>query len=589
MFGRPARRGDVALDAGRPRRPAADRACALNPARSRDCGRAARRRSGSGRSPARRHRVPARAARGAGPHGAINEITVTPAQRHVLSTDLTLVRAAVRDSDRRRPRRRSPLHARQRVTHFVNGLEYFDDLFQRLHEAQHAERPVRHLAGWAMFPRRESPQAPDRRPRRRCRSRSRRRPSGSARRRARSRFLAARFIQLEPGSTRSAPPRSWPFTCSSSACSRSTRLGVSFVRTDAGGRRDPGRPVLRQLVLVQRLFATGGAASSRTRTRSTCSTRSPTRRAAFSPFPATVADNTAVAAAGVRLPLRHALQDRPALRHLPPEVRASCGPATAHFGYCGGIDLNPNRLDDDDHLARGPYHDVTAKVEGPAVRDLAITFKQRWDRDGAGDALRLPDLPTRPPRHAGQRHRPGRAHLLPAAGPARGRCRSRPHGDRTIADTMLAAIRQATRVHLHRGPVLHAAAGLSGRARREGRAAARSASSSSRCRSGTDQPFGEMVRDEFVTALRTADAGRGIVQRRLPAAAVHGLRQRAARVVGQVPSWRAAAGHSGARSDGACWRRRRACPRPAVLARGRGRADVGLRRGAGSAGRIEAA
>jgi len=61
-----------------------------------------------------------------------------------------------------------------------------------------------------------------------------------------------------------------------------------------------------------------------------------------------------------------------------------------HLGamaFCGGVDLNEDRLDDTGHAAMYPFHDVHAKVEGPAVGDLNQTFIQRWDNH-----------PTRPPR-----------------------------------------------------------------------------------------------------------------------------------------------------------------------------------------------
>lgn len=48
-------------------------------------------------------------------------------------------------------------------------------------------------------------------------------------------------------------------------------------------------------------------------------------------------------------------------------------------GFCGGIDINPDRLDDQDHCAPSPYHDVHAKVLGPAVLDLGRTFVGRWN------------------------------------------------------------------------------------------------------------------------------------------------------------------------------------------------------------------
>lgn len=48
-------------------------------------------------------------------------------------------------------------------------------------------------------------------------------------------------------------------------------------------------------------------------------------------------------------------------------------------GFCGGVDFNANRRDSHAHMACGGYHDVHAKVEGPAVFDLFQSFKDRWD------------------------------------------------------------------------------------------------------------------------------------------------------------------------------------------------------------------
>jgi phosphatidylserine/phosphatidylglycerophosphate/cardiolipin synthase-like enzyme len=49
------------------------------------------------------------------------------------------------------------------------------------------------------------------------------------------------------------------------------------------------------------------------------------------------------------------------------------------LGFCGGIDLNPDRRDDPDHQVPTPFHDVHACVAGPAVADLDQTFVQRWN------------------------------------------------------------------------------------------------------------------------------------------------------------------------------------------------------------------
>ena len=61
--------------------------------------------------------------------------------------------------------------------------------------------------------------------------------------------------------------------------------------------------------------------------------------------------------------------------------------------FCGGIDINKNRRDDPDHCAKKPYHDIHAKIEGPAVADLHTTFVQRWNTH----PFAPPPLPTSPP------------------------------------------------------------------------------------------------------------------------------------------------------------------------------------------------
>jgi phosphatidylserine/phosphatidylglycerophosphate/cardiolipin synthase-like enzyme len=51
--------------------------------------------------------------------------------------------------------------------------------------------------------------------------------------------------------------------------------------------------------------------------------------------------------------------------------------------YVGGIDINPNRVNSLDHddFDRGqtPYHDIQAKVEGPASLDILRSFISRWN------------------------------------------------------------------------------------------------------------------------------------------------------------------------------------------------------------------
>ncbi|PZS06363.1 MAG: hypothetical protein DLM69_00100, partial [Candidatus Chloroheliales bacterium] len=56
-------------------------------------------------------------------------------------------------------------------------------------------------------------------------------------------------------------------------------------------------------------------------------------------------------------------------------VQGLAGP----LAFCGGLDINPDRLDNHRHCVQGKFHDVQAKIEGPAVADLDLTFCQRWD------------------------------------------------------------------------------------------------------------------------------------------------------------------------------------------------------------------
>jgi len=47
--------------------------------------------------------------------------------------------------------------------------------------------------------------------------------------------------------------------------------------------------------------------------------------------------------------------------------------------FCGGIDVNPNRIDNPDHSLRWAYHDTHAQLQGPVVRDFMRLYIERWN------------------------------------------------------------------------------------------------------------------------------------------------------------------------------------------------------------------
>jgi phosphatidylserine/phosphatidylglycerophosphate/cardiolipin synthase-like enzyme len=47
-------------------------------------------------------------------------------------------------------------------------------------------------------------------------------------------------------------------------------------------------------------------------------------------------------------------------------------------GYCGGIDMNPNRISVVDADTGQPHHDTHCRILGPSAHDLLATFLSRW-------------------------------------------------------------------------------------------------------------------------------------------------------------------------------------------------------------------
>jgi phosphatidylserine/phosphatidylglycerophosphate/cardiolipin synthase-like enzyme len=119
--------------------------------------------------------------------------------------------------------------------------------------------------------------------------------------------------------------------------------------------------------------------------------------AAFDPYPATVADNPLAAGRPdvTLIDLVLGLMEHFGVFHQ--KIAVIKNDRGIH-AYCGGVDLNPDRLDTFEHKIDAPFKDVHARIDGPAVRELAETFAQRWGRTRS-EPLAVPtpeysDLPT---------------------------------------------------------------------------------------------------------------------------------------------------------------------------------------------------
>jgi phosphatidylserine/phosphatidylglycerophosphate/cardiolipin synthase-like enzyme len=59
------------------------------------------------------------------------------------------------------------------------------------------------------------------------------------------------------------------------------------------------------------------------------------------------------------------------------------------YAFCGGIDINTDRRDSSNHGAIGGFHDVHAKIEGPAAADIHRSFVDRWNSHSKNNPLSL--------------------------------------------------------------------------------------------------------------------------------------------------------------------------------------------------------
>jgi len=330
------------------------------------------------------------------------------------------------------------------VTPFINGPEFFDHLFTELHATTFptpagSPNPFFYLAGYAIDHSANLVSADLGVPNRSLIDAATMLSDGGAE----ARFLALQFLQLDPGfvddvelgarvaalllaiggsiATFAQDSDSWDQV---SFWGHTQALAVALF-FGAGSVSD----FLEKLEINQGAIDALDALAN--------------GEAHLDPYPAECPDNPACVSSNEFVSLVHGAQRRFNAFHQ--KIAVLRNDAGLH-AYCGGIDLNPNRLDDRDHGKRAPYHDVHARVDGLAAGELAKTFSERWAARAATplavDATGAPSgLPTDGPDIV----QVARTYFGPSTTDA---SRALPYattGERTIVDTTVAAIRRARR------------------------------------------------------------------------------------------------------------------------------------------------
>jgi phosphatidylserine/phosphatidylglycerophosphate/cardiolipin synthase-like enzyme len=445
---------------------------------------------------------------------AEGSIEVTPDLRHVTFTNLRTWFSPQRAAGAPDPL--SDYTRLNRLTPFVNGRGYYDHLFRRLWDASQAGAGsgLHLVGGWQTFPDDEltvrRAGEPEDLPLTLAEAAKLIGESGGA-----TRFLSPKFIQLDPGS----PVEVFELTLFSVIVGGLLRFqNVDFLRTDPSGAIILLALFVLNTIAVTWIIDTDGAAIEPSKDAVEVLGAIVNAESRYGPNPVTIEDNPRSP------PLSGAPWDQffQLIRHfgIYHQKFAVVKAGDSWYGYAGGIDVNPNRLDDIRHIQRGPYHDVHALVEGPAVHDIALSFEQRWSRDGGGTGLAfqlaVPDPvvvsevePEGSPPLGNAVVQVARTYHQ-AADPSRALAFA-PQGDDTIAETMMAAIRAADEFiyiedqYFTPPPEYREAL------------TAKVASGDIHTLlvvlpSTPDQPFGEIVRTGLISDLYEEDNGRGIVR-----------------------------------------------------------------------------
>ena len=369
-----------------------------------------------------------------------SEIEISPSGRHVLLTDLHSWFAPQTVTSKVGPLLER-YSRRNHLTPLVNGIEYYADLFARLNEARGSELGGFHLSGWSMYhdtPLTRAPAgAPENFPLTLMQAATLIKEAGGG-----SRFLVAQFLQLDESERDKLKALEVLALYALVSIHTVGELVRGPFDLDATGVILGLAALLAKDTLTNHLL---GKDWKKLEQNNDAVTELKDNQeqivARFSPSPLTVDDNPLLddgrGVIGLGTLFEH-------IRHfnLFHQKLALVRRAAGVVGYCGGIDCNPDRLDDARHLLAAPFHDVHAKLEGPAVRDLIITFDERWKRDGKDTEAAFTLEQVSPIADAGY-------HVVQVArtyGAAKDPSRAlefAPEGDRTLLNTMLLAIGKA--------------------------------------------------------------------------------------------------------------------------------------------------
>lgn len=226
--------------------------------------------------------------------------------------------------------------------------------------------------------------------------------------------------------------------------------------------------------------------------------------ATMTPYPASFPDNPVVAPGPFKI-LAHTIDD---ISHIGVyhQKHVTIKPAAGDpIAYLGGIDINNDRPDTPLHRVKKPFHDLQLRITGPAVQSVLMTYAERATVHGG--PIAIPPAPVPAPVEARHLVQIARTYYKPTSIPGPFNAFA-PNGESTPVRTLKAAIGQAADYiyiedQYFTPPDDYAMALIDAAAPARG---VRSLMITTNF--ATDQPFGNVRRQQVFAALKAAWGGR---------------------------------------------------------------------------------